>query len=115
MGGDDQTQDPPLNKNEISHSTQKRDIPHGLIPGPCAICIIPKNNTAAARVTKLQPTAAIQEGPTNGPVTGRVGETVFRHDQGREGGRKNFNRGGVGGGLGQTEGNNTKIRLREKI
>lgn len=29
----------------------------------------------------------------------------------KERGRKNFNR----GGLGQTEGNNTKIRLREKI
>lgn len=29
----------------------------------------------------------------------------------REGGRKNFN----GGGLGQTEGNNTKIRLGENL
>lgn len=73
VGGDDPTQDPPLNKNKTSHGTQTRDVPHRLIPGPFAICIIPKNNTAAARVTKLQPTAAIQEGPTNGPVTGRVG------------------------------------------
>lgn len=43
-------------------------------------------------MTKLQPTAAIQEGQTNGPVTGRVGETVFRHDQG--GREEEFKQGG---------------------
>lgn len=45
------------------------------LPGPRAICTIPRDNTAAARVTKLKPTA-IQRRPNRWPCHSGVGVGV---------------------------------------
>lgn len=68
-----------------------------LLPCPRAICTIPKDNKAAAKVTKLQPTA-IQRTPNRWPChLNSGGEIVFRHG---EGGRDDSKRRGESQGEG---------------
>lgn len=66
------------------------------LPCPRAICTIPKDNTAAARVTKLQPTA-IQRKPNRWPCHWKGLGGGSYSDTGKEGGRDDSERmGGKG-------------------
>lgn len=57
---------PKWNRQQLICVAARHSVLTDLLPCPRAICTIPKDNTAAARVTKLQPTA-IQRRPNRWP------------------------------------------------
>lgn len=87
--------------NETSSSSsvlQPDSVLTDPLPCPRAICTIPKDNTAAARVTKLQPTA-IQRRPNRWPCHWKGGGRSYS-DTGKEGGSDDSERKGESEGEG---------------
>lgn len=92
------------------------------LPCPRAICTIPKDNTAAARVTKLQPTA-IQKRQNRWPSHWKGGERLYS-ETGKKGGRDDRKRRGkakervayrLGVGSDGAAAVHTEMRLSEKV